>query len=98
MNDRSVNVTEANEDDWGLGIAFTGMNVDSGAIQLQIDGAKMAPEDWLVVQVYEKPFISFVWIGFIILSFGFCLSIYRRTLDVRFDYQRDVRKDDDPLV
>ncbi len=87
-SDRSVNVVEATDDEWGLTIAFTGMNVDSGAITLQISGVRMEPDDWLVVQAYEKPFISLVWIGFIFLSFGFCVAIYRRTMDVRFEAQR----------
>jgi cytochrome c-type biogenesis protein CcmF len=91
LPDRSADFTEAREDDWGLTLAFTGMNVDSGAINLQVAGANMGPEDWLVVQAYEKPFINFVWIGFVILSVGFLISLYRRASDVRFDYLRDAR-------
>jgi len=88
LPDRSVNVIEDSDEDWGLTIAFTAMNVDSGAITLQITGVQMEPDDWLVVQAYEKPFISLVWIGFIILSFGFCVAIYRRAMDVRFENKR----------
>jgi len=85
MQNRSVNIIPVRDEEWGLTLRFTGMNVDNGAITLEVEGIESEPEDWLVVQASEKPFISFVWIGFIILSFGFCLSIYRRSLDVRFD-------------
>ena len=76
--DRSVEYLQNSIQDWGITVAFTGMNVDSGSINLGIEGVEMPPEDWLVVQAYEKPLISLVWIGFIILSLGFCLSVYRR--------------------
>ena len=76
--DRSVEYLQNSVPDWGITIAFTGMNVDSGSINLGVEGVEMPPEDWLVVQAYEKPFISLVWFGFILLSLGFCLSVYRR--------------------
>ncbi|MDE2996367.1 MAG: cytochrome c biogenesis protein CcsA [Bacteroidota bacterium] len=79
--DRSVEYLQNSIPEWGISVAFTGMNVDSGSINLGIEGVEMPPEDWLVVQAYEKPFISLVWIGFIILSLGFCLSVYRRAVD-----------------
>ena len=88
MLDRSVNIIPVRDEEWGISLGFTAMNVDNGAITLQIEGVDSIPEDWLVVQATEKPFISFVWIGFIILSFGFCLSIYRRSIDVRFEVTR----------
>ena len=91
MQNRSVNIIPVRDEEWGLALGFTGMNVDNGAITLQVEGIESVPEDWLVVQASEKPFINFVWIGFIILSFGFCLSIYRRALDVRFDVSRGPR-------
>ncbi len=81
--DRSVEYLQNSLEDWGITVAFTGMNVDNGSINLGVEGVEMPPEDWLVVQAYEKPFISFVWIGFIILSLGFCLSVYRRASEQR---------------
>ena len=81
--DRSVEYLQNSITDWGITIAFTGMNVDSGSINLGIEGAEMPPEDWLVVQAYEKPLISLVWIGFIMLSLGFGLSVFRRASDQR---------------
>ena len=64
--------------DWGLGVAFAGMVVDEGAIRLVFEGATVAAEDWLVVQAYEKPFISLLWLGTGILGLGFGVSFVRR--------------------
>ena len=36
------------------------------------------PEDWIVVQAFEKPLINLVWAGFILLTLGFVVSIIRR--------------------
>ena len=83
QKDRSVEYVQNTISEWGITIAFTGMNVDSGSIVLGIQGVSVTPEDWVVVQAYEKPFISLVWIGFIILTLGFILSIYRRAADQR---------------
>ena len=59
-----------------MGIYFTGMNVDTGEINLTLDGVTGA--DYVVVQALEKPAISLVWIGIILLSGGFLLSVVRR--------------------
>jgi len=87
-SDRSVDYVQNTLTEWDITVAFTGMNVDSGSINLAIQGVAMAPEDWLVVQAYEKPFISLVWIGFIFLSLGFALSVYRRSVDLRIAGKR----------
>ena len=87
--DRSVETIESRADDWDLGITFADMDVDSGEISLEIDGVQVMPEDWLIVQASSKPFISLVWIGFIILTIGFVVAIVRRALDLRFSMQRD---------
>jgi cytochrome c-type biogenesis protein CcmF len=69
--------------DWNLAVTFTGMNVDTGEINLLLEGVQVAPEDWLVVQAYEKPFINLLWIGIILLTAGMSLSMYRRIVDHR---------------
>jgi len=40
------------------------------------------PEDWVVVQAYAKPMISLVWIGIIVLTVGFLISVARRVQDI----------------
>ena len=88
MQDRSVQYVQNRVRDWGLTISFTGMNVDNGKASLTIEGVEIAPEDWIVVQAYEKPFISVLWIGIIILVAGFLLSLARRMKDVHFTRRR----------
>ncbi|MGB3541323.1 heme lyase CcmF/NrfE family subunit [Rubrivirga sp.] len=64
--------------DWGLGVAFAGMEVQEGAVRLVFEGAEVAEEEWIVVQAYEKPFISLLWLGTGILGIGFVVSFKRR--------------------
>ena len=40
------------------------------------------------MQAYEKPVISLVWIGIILLSFGFGLAIFRRVGEVQVSIKR----------
>lgn len=88
LKDRTVRAEPAAIDEWGLALSFTGMNVDDGSIDVLIVGADVTPQDWVVVQAIEKPLISFVWIGFILLMLGFCASIYRRSMDQRVALKR----------
>ena len=77
--DRSVNAIPARIQEWDLGVFFTGMNVNTGAITLVLEGVE--GPDYVVVQAFEKPAISLVWIGLILLSLGFLLSALRRMRD-----------------
>lgn len=83
MRDRMQQFIQARVPEWNLGMTFTGMNVENGRINLVVDGVEVTPEDWIVVQAYEKPFINFMWFGFLILTAGFGLSAYRRWQDVK---------------
>lgn len=82
MDDNSQQYIENRVDDWDVRIAFTKMSVGSGKATFAIDGVDVMPKDWVVVQAYAKPMISLVWIGIIILTVGFCISITRRVRDI----------------
>ncbi|MFQ5572176.1 MAG: heme lyase CcmF/NrfE family subunit [Rhodothermales bacterium] len=86
--DGSEELIQARVPDWNLTVIFSGMNVNAGEVTLTIQGVDVTTQDWVVVQAYEKPVISLVWIGFILLTFGFGLAIYRRILDVRISTKR----------
>ncbi len=88
MQDRSVQYVENRVPDWGLKVAFTEMDVNTGQISLAIEGVDVMPEDWVVVQAYEKPFINLVWIGIVLMTGGFVVAVARRAQDLRFDARR----------
>jgi len=81
--DRSVQYIQTRVRDWNLAVTFTGMNVSSGEITLAIEGVDVMPEDWIVVQAYEKPLINLVWLGFLLLSGGIGLALARRAGELR---------------
>lgn len=90
MQDRTQQYIQNRVSDWNLSVTFTGMNVDTGSINLFLEGVDVAPEDWIVVQAYVKPLINMLWVGFILLSAGFGLAIYRRFSEERFEARRRV--------
>lgn len=63
---------------WGVGFAFTGMNITTESAKLAVEGVEVMPKDWVVVQAYEKPLISLVWIGITLLTLGFLVAFVRR--------------------
>ena len=74
--------------DWNFAVSFVGMNVNTGQIRLTLEGVTLAEEDWIIVQAIEKPFIFLVWIGILLLSAGFGVSMVRRISDQRLAIQR----------
>lgn len=81
--DRSQHATPAELPEWGLTLTFTGMQVESGSVQIRVDGAEVAAEDWIVVQAYRKPLINLLWLGTLVLAVGFAISIVRRSQEQR---------------
>ncbi len=86
--DGSVRYQSDGADDWGVSLTFSKMDVNTGKIELQVDGVPVKQEDWLVVQALEKPFINLVWFGFLMLSFGIGIALFRRIEDYRFSRSR----------
>ncbi|MFB6098659.1 MAG: cytochrome c-type biogenesis CcmF C-terminal domain-containing protein, partial [Salinibacter sp.] len=84
MNDNSQQYIENRVKDWGLRIAFTEMDASTGKATFAVQGVDVMPENWVVVQAYTKPLISVLWIGIIVLTLGFVVSIARRVQDIRF--------------
>jgi len=83
MKDNSQQYVENRVADWDLRMAFTQMDVNSGKATFAVEGVDVMPEDWVVVQAYAKPMISLLWLGIIIMSFGFVVAIIRRVGDIR---------------
>lgn len=81
--DGSVKYLETEIVRWDLSVSFVGMNVTDGSISLVVDGVEVEPRDWIVIQALEKPFINLVWIGIILFSIGFVISVVRRAGEQR---------------
>ncbi|MCH8032065.1 MAG: cytochrome C assembly protein, partial [Bacteroidetes bacterium] len=82
-NDREQQIVPDRSEDGVLSVAFVGMLPDENAINLVLEGATADRPDWVVVQAYEKPFISILWLGIIVMLFGFGLAVYRRAEESR---------------
>lgn len=81
-NDREQQIVPDNTES-GVGVAFVGMVPDQNAINLVLEGATVDKSDWVVVQAYEKPFISVLWLGVLVILAGFGISVYRRAEEAR---------------
>ncbi len=86
--DGSVKYLETEVIRWGMSVSFVGMNVTDGSISLVIDGVEAQQQDWIVVQALEKPFINLVWMGIILLSIGFVISLVRRAGEQRLSVRQ----------
>ena len=84
MNDNTQQYIENRVKDWDLRMAFTEMDANTGKATFAVEGVDVMPENWVVVQAYTKPLISILWIGIIMLTMGFVVSIARRVQDIRF--------------
>ncbi|HYE57572.1 MAG TPA: cytochrome c biogenesis protein CcsA, partial [Rhodothermales bacterium] len=82
MKDGRQQFVQTRVPDWNLTLAFGGLNVENGQATFVVDGVAVTPEDWIVVQAYEKPFIGVLWLGITLLSLGFVVAFARRIGDV----------------
>jgi cytochrome c-type biogenesis protein CcmF len=76
--DRRPRFVQFRAPDWGLALTFAGMQVEDNAIRLVVEGAQVPQADWVIVQAYEKPFISVLWIGTLVLLAGVAMAVRRR--------------------
>ena len=87
-NTNQVRFEPATAEDWDLTLTFRRMNVDTGEVVLGVDGVQVMPEDWLIVQAYEKPFINVLWFGILLMTGGFGLAFARRVQDMQVSKRR----------
>jgi cytochrome c-type biogenesis protein CcmF len=88
MEDRTQQYIQNRVRDWDMTVTFTGIELETGTVNLAFEGVDVMPEDWIVVQASEKPFINVMWFGFLVLTVGMSLSIARRANDVRINRKR----------
>jgi cytochrome c-type biogenesis protein CcmF len=56
-------------------ITVLNIHPEKGTISL---GYNTTQKSWIVMKALEKPLINVLWIGTLILMFGFSIAIYRR--------------------
>jgi cytochrome c-type biogenesis protein CcmF len=61
--------------DLGLKITVINIHPEKGTLSL---GYNTTQKSWIVMKALEKPLINVLWIGTLILMFGFSIAIYRR--------------------
>ncbi|MDX1439707.1 MAG: cytochrome c-type biogenesis CcmF C-terminal domain-containing protein, partial [Rubricoccaceae bacterium] len=81
--EREQQIVRAPVERTDMSVAFVGMQPEANAISLVVQGATVDTEEWVVIQAYEKPFISILWLGTIVVLFGFGLAFFRRAGDAR---------------
>ncbi|MFN2374075.1 MAG: hypothetical protein ABR545_09715, partial [Cyclonatronaceae bacterium] len=65
-----------------LSIRFTGIDPSRGEIEVHIEGLEAFREqEWILITVERKPFVSIVWLGTFMLMFGFSIAIFHRWND-----------------
>jgi cytochrome c-type biogenesis protein CcmF len=65
-----------------LSIRFTGIDPTKDQIEVHIEGLDAFREqEWILITVERKPFVSIVWLGTFMLMFGFSIAIFHRWND-----------------
>lgn len=70
-----ISQTDAFVEPVGMKIRFEGLSDNNSAIKV---GLYTQQEDYIVLKAVVFPFMNIIWLGAIIMSFGFIYSIYRR--------------------
>ncbi|TVQ10533.1 MAG: hypothetical protein EA364_12235 [Balneolaceae bacterium] len=69
-------------DDPELSIRFTGIDPTRDQIEVHIEGLEaFRDQEWILITVERKPFVSIVWLGTFMLMFGFSVAIFHRWND-----------------
>lgn len=62
----------------GLRVSLLNINPEKNSFTL---GVNTTQKEWVVLKAIEKPWINILWIGTLLLMFGFGIAIYRRYTD-----------------
>lgn len=61
-----------------LDFAFVSVDPSKGTVKIQVQELANPDADWIVFKAIKKPYINLLWLGTLILTAGFLISIYRR--------------------
>ncbi len=63
------------DNELGLKITLAGINPESDSFEFDTQSTQ---KDYVIMKAIVKPHINILWIGTLVLMFGFGLAIYRR--------------------
>ncbi len=66
-----------------MDFAFVDINPQEQFVRIQVQELTNPYDDNIVIKAIQKPMINLLWLGTFLLAFGFMVSIYRRTQDIR---------------
>ena len=70
-------------DDLHTSVAFVGVNTEAGTVNIQVQEQVNPPDDIVVIQAIQKPWINLLWLGTFVLTFGFGMAMWRRIKENR---------------
>ena len=82
-HENRISIKDAYLDEVFTSIAFVGVDPRTEKLTLQVQERTNPPDDIVVIQVIQKPWINFLWLGTFVLTFGFGIAMYRRIKENR---------------
>lgn len=78
-----VSIQDHYLDDLYTSVAFTGVNTEIGKVNIQVQEQLNPPDDIVVIQAIQKPWINLLWLGTFVLTIGFGMAMWRRIRENR---------------
>ena len=73
IKNRTVGLIPAINRDFGLRVKLEHINPTTGKFTISIATSQ---RDWIILKAIEKPYISLLWIGVVVMAIGFGMAIY----------------------
>jgi cytochrome c-type biogenesis protein CcmF len=80
IKDKMMGNIPAVNEDIGAKVSFLNIYPNEGKFELSIETTQ---KDYIIMKAIEMPFINILWLGTIVLMFGFSVAIYRRYTEFR---------------
>ncbi len=64
------------------GVEFTMLNIDPKSEQFTFN-IRTTQRDWIIMKALEKPYISLLWLGTIVMTLGILVAMWRRYTEAR---------------
>lgn len=81
--DNRVTIKDHYIDDLHTSVAFVGVNTETGKVNVQVQERVNPPDDIVVIQAIQKPWINLLWLGTLVLTLGFGVAMVRRIRENR---------------